>query len=537
MRYLVPLLLVLPALADSPKKAAAFLLKDLAKYDPTVLPEDDRTQAQVKQIRKDQKFEKNLHKVKRACLDDHVKRYTEAIAAIGAIDNAASAKVLCEAFVLAGDRAAVADAARDQCVKDWKLCVQSHDAVKNMNNLRKGTAPVYHRAQTNEKIWSAYTMALLGLRLECARFLRGFESKGARDYLAKNALAKAKSKELRAKAAEILTADAQADPAPILLALKRERDPGVRAALLIAASRLEKARSAGATVAPFLKDRSERVRIAAARALERMHVVEGVEPLIKQMATETGLAKAVMARALESMTGQKFGTHPENWLKWWAGQSGKLLGGGLPPRSDEVPSGVKGEGHFYGIPQVSLKIIYIIDVSGSMKHDVGGKTRLEACKTELSRAISQLPRLAHFNVLLYSHDVKAWNETMVVAGPVKKGGPENKTAAKAFFKDATPNGNTNIYDALRKAFEIAGTNAKKKGPLAADTIYLLTDGAPTEPSGKKVDTNKILEAARKWNAGGLVTVHTIGIGKDLNRPFLEQLAKEHNGKFIWKKGD
>ena len=53
------------------------------------------------------------------------------------------------------------------------------------------------------------------------------------------------------------------------------------------------------------------------------------------MEKETGLSKSVMARALESMTGKKFGTHPEAWRKWWASQQGKLLGGGLPPRSDE----------------------------------------------------------------------------------------------------------------------------------------------------------------------------------------------------------
>ena len=46
---------------------------------------------------------------------------------------------------------------------------------------------------------------------------------------------------------------------------------------------------------------------------------------------------------------------------------------------DEDGRGGK-QGHFYGIPQVSLKIIYIIDVSGSMKQDVGGKSRLEACQ-------------------------------------------------------------------------------------------------------------------------------------------------------------
>ena len=55
--------------------------------------------------------------------------------------------------------------------------------------------------------------------------------------------------ELRAKLAEILTANPEADPAPILAALKKERSPGVRASLLIALSRLDEARNNGAVVA------------------------------------------------------------------------------------------------------------------------------------------------------------------------------------------------------------------------------------------------------------------------------------------------
>jgi len=57
------------------------------------------------------------------------------------------------------------------------------------------------------------------------------------------------------------------------------------------------------------------------------------------------------------MTGRKFGAHPEAWRRWWAAQQEKLLGGGLPPRSDEEggDEGDRKQGHFYGIPQVSLK--------------------------------------------------------------------------------------------------------------------------------------------------------------------------------------
>ena len=532
MRLLILALLALPAFGGNPKQ----LLRDIKTHDPTVLPENVETEAAVKRIARNNEFEKNLLPVKRRALKAQLDRWERTVESLGASDDAKTARTLCGLFAAASARIDEAHAARDQCVVNWKNTVLYHDAEKNRNTIKKGQTPVYHRNQTNEEIWHQFTYGLLGVRISCARLLRRLESPDARQYLAQ-AMLKQNPPELRAKIAEILTANPKADPAPILAAIKKERSPGVRAALLIAISRLDKARGSGAVVAHFVKDRSERVRVAAARALERMHVVEGVEPLIEQMEKEEGLTKSVMARALESMTGEKFGTHPEVWRKWWAAQQGKLLGGGLPPRSDEAgdDEGDRKRGHFYGIPQVSLKIIYIIDVSGSMKKDIGGKTRLEACKTELSHAISQLPRRAMFDVILYHRNVTVWKKQMQVAGPLKKGRKGNKDAAKEFYAKARPEGSTNIYDALRAAFKVAGEGTKKKNArLNADTIYLLTDGSPTTPAGKMDDVKKILEGARKWNALGRVTIHTIGIGKDLNRPFLEQLARENNGRFISK---
>ncbi|MHC4959896.1 MAG: VWA domain-containing protein [Planctomycetota bacterium] len=538
MRVLFILILVLATASANPKKAAAFLLKDLKKFDPTVLPEDEQTEREVKAIPRDGNFEAKLKKVKKRVVKERIERWEQAAEELTAADDAATARALCDIFALATRRVDEADIARDECVKNWKACVKYHDKQANRNVLKKNQGPSYNRNQTNEAVWHQLAYGLLGVRIACARQLRVLESPDARRYLVETALVKSKLPELRAKIAEILTAAPDAAPEPVLAALKRERDPGVKAALLIAVSRLEKARPAGAVVAGYVSDPSERVRLAATRALERMHVVEGVEPLIAQLGKEEGLTQAAMARALESMTGKKFGTHPDSWRKWWDGQQSKLLGGGLPPRPEErgrEPGAFEGKGHFYGIPQVSLKIIYIIDVSGSMKKVVDGKTRLEGCKTELSRAISQLPRLAQFNVVLYNHEVKVWKDRMVVAGPLKKGGKSNKEAAREFYKKALPVSSTNIYDALRRAFEVVGEGAKKrKRPLAADTIYMLTDGSPTTPDGKMDDTEKILEGVRKWNALGRVTIHTIGIGKDLNRTFLEQLARENNGRFIEK---
>ena len=539
MRRLALLLFLLPAFAGGAKP----LLKELKKYDPTVLAKDAETQERVSSIRKRYgvKAEKQLYEVKKQALDKRFARFTNEIEAVARTEDAAAAKALCELFVLVSELADLGDIRRDEAKKSWQSLVQGYEPGQTNHSISNGAMPLYHRHRTDEQVWREYSYSMLGLRLACARYLRAESARATLSVV----VSRSRDPLLRAKAAEILSADSGADPEPIIKALKREREPGVQAAMLIALSRLDGARRLGADVAAHLGDSSERVRIAAARALERMHVVEGVGPLIDRMGQEAdGLAKTVMARALESMTGQRFGTHPEAWRNWWSKHRDRLFAEQLPPRDDERRRNEgegKGKGHFYGIPQVSKRIIYIIDVSGSMKQDVGGgKTRLEACKTELSRAISQLPRRASFNVLLYSHDVRTWKPTMVVAGPLKKGAAGNKPDAKRFFEKAEPKGNTNIYDALRRAFEIAdgGSNKNKKkknAPLAADTIYLLTDGAPTTPDGKPDDTKKILEGVRKWNALGQVTIHTIGIGKNLNSGFLRQLAEENNGRFIWKK--
>ena len=102
-----------------------------------------------------------------------------------------------------------------------------------------------------------------------------------------------------------------------------------------------------------------------------------------------------------------------------------------------------------------------------------------------------------------------------------------------FFRMTAPHGTTNILDALREAFRIAGSGATKKdAPVVVDTIYLLTDGSPTDERGFPEDAGRILAAVRRWNALGRVTIHTIGVGNDLNKPFLERLAKDNGGTFL-----
>jgi hypothetical protein len=252
------------------------------------------------------------------------------------------------------------------------------------------------------------------------------------------------------------------------------------------------------------------------------------------MAKEEGLTRSVFTRALESLTGQKHGPFPDIWAKWWAAHGESILASGLPPEEGVGDPTAQGEGGtFYGIPQISQRIIYVLDTSGSMKHEVGQGTRLDACRTEFKRALRALRPGATFNVVIYSKDARRFAKK-----PMVPAGDDSRSAAEKFVDEFAPAQNTNIFDALRTAFEMCGEGATKKGsPLNADTIYLLTDGSPTMPDGKPDDTNRILDAVREWNAARVVTIHTIGVGDALNTGFLSQLASENNGQFIHKKGE
>ena len=163
--------MVLPAFAESPKRAAAFLVKDVKRYDPTVLPETSDMKETVKALRGQYKddLEKALLKVKRDLLKKRFERYSEAVETIGKGDGEAAAKALCGVFALASARVDEADAARDACERAWQDCVIGYDPEQTNHTLKKNTRPTYQRNRTNAQVWRDFAYGMLGLRIECAR--------------------------------------------------------------------------------------------------------------------------------------------------------------------------------------------------------------------------------------------------------------------------------------------------------------------------------------------------------------------------------
>lgn len=150
---------------------------------------------------------------------------------------------------------------------------------------------------------------------------------------------------------------------------------------------------------------------------------------------------------------------------------------------------------FFG-DQISPRSVFLIDVSGSMKQivtlrpprssrtEVAGEAdrgerffgitspKIEIVKQELERAVGALQPVCEFNILRYSDRARPWR---TVKGKLElvEASPKSVASATEFARGLRSESGTNIYEALDEAL----------GVPDVDTIYLLSDGAPSVGGG------------------------------------------------------
>ncbi|MFB3066508.1 MAG: HEAT repeat domain-containing protein, partial [Planctomycetota bacterium] len=279
---------------------------------------------------------------------------------------------------------------------------------------------------------------------------------------------------------------------------------------ILAAEHAATARSMAALPAllEHLQHASMPVRSASVQALAKIRARQSIEPLIEALGRETGRMRDEVARALYAVTGLPYYDLVDVWRKWWAkeGASFKLPAEDPPPFDPER----KGN-YYYGIPVVSERIVFLVDASSSMESTFGSAEgmRFDVARKQLLEALKRLPQEALFNIVFFDTTIEPWQPKSVTANSGNLG------AAEAFVKRQKPRGSTNIYDALMHAF---------KDP-DVDTIYLLSDGAPT--AGKLRGTGAILADVRWRNRTRKIVIHTIAVG--MKSGFLERLASENGG--------
>lgn len=379
--------------------------------------------------------------------------------------------------------------------------------------------------------------------------LQGMKDSKVIDWFATNGVRFAKSPAvLRVLAAKVAQSPG-AGAGRLLTALDKVRKPDQIIPLLQALG--ERSAHAGAAdwkaglpaILRHLGHREWAVRVAAGYALARAAQPEGCGPLVAAIGKEAAGSRArqELGRSLTLLTGQRFGSDAELWARWWAANQAKVFGGEVELGKGKLTSTAKNDqGRFYGIPQVATRIVYVLDISGSMEVSMedprwidGGPvaarddedSRFDAASRELIRATRRLRRGTQFAVVFYHSHVVPVHAALI---PATK---DNLTKLEQTIARVGPSGSTNIYEALDHSLRLANVHPDSKGPNKADAIYLISDGSPTSSKGKSEPPERTLIAVKTWNAHQRVAIHTIGIGAQHNASFLQALAAQNGGEY------
>lgn len=222
-------------------------------------------------------------------------------------------------------------------------------------------------------------------------------------------------------------------------------------------------------------------------ALGSIRRPEAVGSLVAILPSLTGEVRADVVAYLTAVSDRRHGLDAAAWAEWWRASGGTFrfpdvidLQSARMLADDDVTS-------YYGIPLYAERLVFVIDISGSM-----AGPRMEAAKRELIQVIATLPDTTAITIVAFSDTAVAWNKTLVPANET------NKQAATSFVASLVPRGMTASFDALDAAFS-----------FDTEAIYFLSDGEPT--AGKLVAPAAIVKFVTEANSSRRLSLYTIGI--------------------------
>lgn len=252
----------------------------------------------------------------------------------------------------------------------------------------------------------------------------------------------------------------------------------------------------------------------------------GTGAIVARIDREEGLMLQRFADALWQLSGKPFRTNAKAWQGWWK-EEGEVF---EPIALEELErlrleeerrrlAQTSRANSFFGIRVISHRVIFILDVSGSMEERLRtsymgeeGETRLAFAKREMIAAIQRLEKGTFFNLVTFSNDTDSWTPSGMSLST-----DENIDSAVAYTQKMKPGGGTNLFGALRKAFE----------DPEVDTIFVLSDGEPS--IGQITDPWGIRTEVAAWNQDRGVVINAISVGGKFR--VLEWLALDSGGVF------
>ncbi|MBC8330283.1 MAG: VWA domain-containing protein [Planctomycetes bacterium] len=361
---------------------------------------------------------------------------------------------------------------------------------------------------------------------------------------------------------------------PILAGMTNsDKLPLVRVALVDALAALGKGHEevAGPPLVLALDDAELAVQTAACLALRRIRVREAIPVLIRLMEGAEGRIHEHLYPTLLELTDLPFRDDPAQWRGWWERAQGdyQLLSDAEVAKRRAARNQTNLEyrperkaASFLGVDTPSLRVIFVIDVSGSMEEEVVDRElfrergfvqfgKLDIVREELLRTIEGLEGHVRFNILAFASEVEQWRNDLAPANALNQrsaidfvrdleaiGGTASGDLANAGLVGSSglAKGRTNTYAALCAALGVSeaealgtATESARGVKSAVDTIFFLSDGRPSV--GELVDPDDILVAVNRLNQFRRVTIHTIAIG-EFQKDFMYDLAHKNGGVFV-----
>ena len=374
--------------------------------------------------------------------------------------------------------------------------------------------------------------------------------------------------ELRVQAVNAMAKDPTLDLVPTLHELLRDTEPNVRIAACNAIGaamqpHVDETQGRNPTGAALqlrdvsiqkleemlVKDQVWQVRSAAGFALAIQKCKPVIPALIRGLEAELARKKDPWAmdvrlhKLLEGLTGQtvvRGGIAP--WKEFWAKEGTTFAvrpatAAGQPkPKADQYEK-------FFDLEVESDRVLFVLDFSGSMAEPITLQARTTAAApgttttkaamvvSELKKLVMSLPDGALVNLIVFSDDVRIWRQEGNRPALVKLDDEARDDLLGNFLDTLRPTGPTNLYDALDKALDFGGRGLHDKYYAAGfDTLYVITDGAPT--AGAVVDKDEIRRRVRETNQLRRIAIHCITFGDQNDTSFLGPLATENGGRHI-----
>ncbi|MFD0690409.1 substrate-binding domain-containing protein [Actinomadura fibrosa] len=211
---------------------------------------------------------------------------------------------------------------------------------------------------------------------------------------------------------------------------------------------------------------------------------------------------------------------------------------GLDPRglhalSTPPPAEVRRTMQSWARLSLSIRMLSIIDVSGSMDEEVApGVTRLQSTISTAQGGLSLLPDDTELGQWVFSTRLQGdqdWRE-MVSVGPLgeRLGSSTRRQLVLSAFAQmrAKEHGDTGLYDTVMAAFDYMKRTYK---PEFVNSILLWTDGRNEDPGGPSLRaTLDVLR--REYDPERPVPVFMFGYGRDVDVAELREIARATRGE-------